>query len=131
TLHPHRFAVDEAHCVSQWGHDFRPEYSLLGQVRAKLGNPPTIALTATATHDVRQDIIRQLNLTDPQIFVTGFDRPNLLYESRNISKVSDKTADLLDLLQKDKGSGIIYCATRKNVDAVSDLLRNTLKDRPI
>jgi ATP-dependent DNA helicase RecQ len=130
-LRPNLFAVDEAHCISQWGHDFRPEYSLLGQVRNKLGNPPTIALTATATHDVRQDIIRQLNLTDPQIFVTGFDRPNLLYESRNISKVSDKTAQLLDLLQHDKGSGIIYCATRKNVDAVSDLLRNTLKDRPI
>ena len=72
------FAIDEAHCVSQWGHDFRPEYSRLGEVRQKLGSPPCIALTATATDDVRSDIIRQLGLQDPTIIVTGFDRTNLI-----------------------------------------------------
>src|SRR5262249_51246387 len=71
-------AVDEAHCVSHWGHDFRPEYLRLGEVRQKLGMPPTIALTATATEDVREDIIRGLNLNEPRIVITGFDRPNLV-----------------------------------------------------
>ncbi len=86
------FAVDEAHCVSQWGHDFRPEYSQLGYVREKLGKPPTIALTATATGDVRKDIVRQIGLSEPKIYVTGFDRPNLLYESRSMPKVKEKDA---------------------------------------
>src|SRR5882724_4065286 len=76
------FVIDEAHCVSQWGHDFRPEYSRLGEVRHLIGAPPTIALTATATDDVRNDIIRQLQMASPRIYVTGFDRPNLRYESR-------------------------------------------------
>src|SRR5437867_2998296 len=71
------FAIDEAHCISQWGHDFRPDYSQLGEVRRRLGAPPTIALTATATEDVRADIIQKLNLRDPHVVVTGFDRPNL------------------------------------------------------
>jgi ATP-dependent DNA helicase RecQ len=79
-------AVDEAHCISQWGHDFRPEYSRLGEARKKLGDPPTIALTATATDDVREDIIAQLGLREPTVVVTGFDRPGLLYESRRIAK---------------------------------------------
>ena len=72
-------AIDEAHCVSQWGHDFRPEYMRLGEARQKLGSPPCIALTATATEDVRDDIIRSIGLREPTIIVTGFDRPNLVY----------------------------------------------------
>src|SRR5688572_12135115 len=72
-LRPALFAIDEAHCISQWGHDFRPEYSRLGEVRQRLGLPPTIALTATATEDVRLDIIRGLQLKDPTVVVTGFD----------------------------------------------------------
>src|SRR2546421_9173371 len=79
------FVIDEAHCVSQWGHDFRPEYARLGEVRKLLGSPPTIALTATATDEVRADIIHQLEMAEPQIYVTGFDRPNLRYESRTIA----------------------------------------------
>ena len=74
-------AIDEAHCISQWGHDFRPEYLRLGEVRKQLGEPLTIALTATATPEVRADIVRNLELKDPAIHVTGFDRPNLSYQS--------------------------------------------------
>jgi ATP-dependent DNA helicase RecQ len=130
-LKPVLFAIDEAHCVSQWGHDFRPEYSRLGEVRQQLGSPPTIALTATATDDVRQDIIHHLQLHDPHIVVTGFDRTNLLYESRRVSKAADKAGELLNLLRQETGSGIIYCSTRKSVDEVTSLLSGRLKDRPI
>src|SRR5947208_17156752 len=90
TLKVKLLAIDEAHCISQWGHDFRPEYFRLGEVRKRLGSPPTIALTATATEDVRGDIIRHLALREPTVVVTGFDRPNLLYESVNRSKVKEK-----------------------------------------
>jgi ATP-dependent DNA helicase RecQ len=130
-LKPKLFAIDEAHCISQWGHDFRPEYSQLGDVRRRLGNPTTIALTATATDDVRGDIIRILGLEEPTIVVTGFDRPNLMYESRSVSKVSEKDALLLDLIKTNPGSGIVYCATRKAVDAVTSLLGERLTDRSV
>ena len=92
TLKPKLFAVDEAHCISQWGHDFRPEYARLGEVRQRLGDPPCIALTATATDDVRGDIHAQLGLREPRVVVTGFDRTNLLYECRRIAKVAEKDA---------------------------------------
>jgi len=130
-LRPKLFAVDEAHCISQWGHDFRTEYARLGEIRQRLGCPPTIALTATATEDVRDDIIRQLGLQDPSIFITGFDRPNLRYESRSINKVKEKDAELIRILQQETGSGIVYCATRKAVDALTSLLSENLPDRPI
>jgi ATP-dependent DNA helicase RecQ len=125
------FAVDEAHCISQWGHDFRPEYSQLGEVRKKLGSPPTIALTATATDDVRADIIQRLELREPSIVVTGFDRPNLAYESRRASKNAEKDCALIDLLRKELGSGIVYCSTRKAVDAVTAMLSENLADRSV
>lgn len=131
TLRPKLFAIDEAHCVSQWGHDFRPEYSRLGDVRKRLGNPPTIALTATATEDVRGDIIRQLELREPRVVVTGFDRVNLIYESRNLTKVKEKDEALLQMARAEKGSGIVYCATRKNVDAVAEMIAQALPDRPV
>ena len=130
-IRPALFAVDEAHCVSQWGHDFRPDYSRLGEVRQRLGSPPTIALTATATDDVREDIIRQLGLRDPTIVITGFDRPNLSYESRRVAKVKEKDAELLALCRDDVGSGIVYCSTRKNVEAVTAELSARLRDRPV
>src|SRR5208283_1401249 len=72
-------AVDEAHCISEWGHDFRPDYARLGLARRKLGSPPCVALTATATDAVRRDICDQLELRDPELFITGFDRPNLRF----------------------------------------------------
>jgi len=122
-------AIDEAHCISQWGHDFRPEYARLGEVRQRLGSPPTIALTATATEDVRQDIIHQLQLRDPSVVITGFDRLNLIYESRRVSKVAEKDAELLHILQNEPGSCIVYCATRKNVDLLSGTLASRLKGR--
>ena len=125
------FVIDEAHCISQWGHDFRPEYARLGEIRNLLGNPPTIALTATATDDVRADIIHQLEMPEPRVYITGFDRPNLRYESRTISKVKEKDAELIKLLRAEPGTGIVYCATRKNVDAVTSLLSANLKDRSI
>jgi len=130
-LKPKLFAIDEAHCISQWGHDFRPEYSRLGEVRKRFGSPPTIALTATATEDVRNDIIRRLELREPTIVVTGFDRPNLAYESRRMPKATQKDAELLDLLRQETGSCIIYCSTRKSVDEVTAMLGEQLKDRPI
>lgn len=130
-LKPSLFAIDEAHCVSQWGHDFRPEYSRLGEVRERLGSPPTIALTATATEDVRQDIIHHLALQEPNVYVTGFDRINLWYESRRIPSATDKPGELLALLQQELGSSIVYCSTRKSVDEVTSLLSGRLKDRPI
>src|SRR5687767_10909782 len=126
-LRPKLFAIDEAHCVSTWGHDFRPEYSRLGEVRRRLGNPPTIALTATATADVRDDIVRSLGLSEPKIYVTGFDRPNLRYESRNIAKVKERDAELLKLVSEMSGSGIVYCATRSAVDEVSAMLGEQLR----
>src|SRR5205823_6074685 len=125
------FAVDEAHCVSQWGHDFRPEYLRLGEVRKRLGSPPCIALTATATDDVREDIIHQLGLHDPTVVVTGFDRPNLSYQSRRLAKASEKEPELIGLLRQEPGSAIVYCSTRKAVDEVTSLLSGNLKDRPV
>ena len=130
-LKPTLFAIDEAHCVSQWGHDFRPEYSQLGHVRERLGSPVTIALTATATEDVRQDIVHNLQLKTPRVVVTGFDRTNLLYESRRTPKVSDKDTELLKLLRQETGSAIVYCSTRKTVDEVTGLLSGRLTDRPV
>jgi ATP-dependent DNA helicase RecQ len=125
-------AVDEAHCVSQWGHDFRPEYSRIGQVRADIGDPVTVALTATATDDVRADIIHLLHLREPSITITGFDRPNLKYESLRTRTYNDRDAALVSALRDVKqGSGIVYCSTRKAVDELVPMLREKLPGRTI
>jgi ATP-dependent DNA helicase RecQ len=130
-LRPKLLAIDEAHCISQWGHDFRPEYARLGDVREMLGSPPTIALTATATDDVREDIIRGLRLREPSVVITGFDRPNLMYESRRVSKVVEKDRMLIELLEQNPGDAIVYCSTRKSVDELSARLKQELRARPI
>src|SRR5687767_9922834 len=132
TLKPKLFAVDEAHCISQWGHDFRPEYARLGEVRQRqFGGVPCIALTATATADVRGDIHVRLGLKEPRVVITGFDRTNLLYESRRMSKVAEKEQELLKLMRQEPGSCIVYCSTRKAVDEVTAILAGNLKDRPV
>ena len=130
-LKPSLFAIDEAHCISQWGHDFRPEYQTLGQVRDALGRPPTIALTATATQEVRGDIVKSLGLDDPSVVVTGFDRPNLRYEARRIRGKREKKDQLLNFLDKEQGSGIVYCATRKSVDEMTGEIASRLPTRPV
>ena len=115
-------AVDEAHCVSEWGHDFRPSYLRLGQVREMLGGPPIAALTATATPEVRRDIVRQLGLREPAVLVTGFDRRNLVWHVLPARNDSEKDRLLLKLLRGRTGSAVVYASTRKNVDALTDLL---------
>ncbi|HEY0018353.1 MAG TPA: RecQ family ATP-dependent DNA helicase [Longimicrobium sp.] len=115
-------AVDEAHCVSEWGHDFRPSYLRLREVRKLLGDPPVAALTATATEEVRADIVRQLGLRDPAVLVTGFDRRNLVWHVLQAKNESEKDRLLLRLLKGRDGSAIIYASTRKAVDAITALL---------
>ncbi|MFZ5438582.1 MAG: RecQ family ATP-dependent DNA helicase [Myxococcota bacterium] len=114
------YAIDEAHCISQWGHDFRPDYALLGQVRKRLRPPRTVALTATATPEVREDITRVLLMKDPQIFVAGFDRPNLFLEVAQVTGDNDKKLACATLASE--GSGVIYCSTRKQAEAIHEHL---------
>lgn len=124
-------AIDEAHCISQWGHDFRPEYAQLGDFRRGIGNPTTAALTATATDDVRADIIRLLHLHEPAIFITGFDRPNLTYASLRMSGDNQRDAALQKLLHDTPGSVIVYASTRRAVDRVHALLTESMPDRAV
>src|SRR5437588_3092711 len=118
-----QIAIDEAHCISEWGHDFRPEYRELKKLRTHFPDVPVIALTATATERVRADIVKQLKLREPRCYVASFDRPNLTY------RVVPKTAPYEQLLafirSRPDNSGIVYCASRKSTES---LARNLSED---
>jgi ATP-dependent DNA helicase RecQ len=116
------FVVDEAHCVSQWGHDFRPDYLGLAPIVNRLGRPPILALTATATSDIRDDIIRQLGMHEPLITITGFARPNLRFEVRRTVNDGIKDCIIEDTLSQRPGPGIIYAATIKEATRLYEKL---------
>ena len=121
-VHVQLLAVDEAHCISQWGHDFRPDYARLGNFRTRIGNPQTVALTATATTLVQQDIVDILKLDQPSRFVTGFARENLRLQVNSPNGNADKDDQLVEFLKAHPGCGIIYASTRKNCEHLVELL---------
>ncbi|MBX6314081.1 MAG: ATP-dependent DNA helicase RecQ, partial [Isosphaeraceae bacterium] len=126
-IKPALLAIDEAHCISEWGHDFRPDYARLGHARRALGMPPCIALTATATDLVRRDIADQLDLREPAQFVTGFDRPNLVYRVIEARKDEEKLAAVARILDRNPGSSIIYASSRKRCEAIGRFLDYDLR----
>ncbi len=120
----HLLAVDEAHCISEWGHDFRPDYTRLADIRRIMGNPTTIALTATATPEVQQDIVRQLGLESDQVrkFHAGIERPNLHLDVEHVWGDDDKIKHICEVYKEHPGSGIVYFTLIKTLEQFSDRL---------
>jgi ATP-dependent DNA helicase RecQ len=121
---PSLFVVDEAHCVSQWGHDFRPDYLRLGEVREALGRPPLLALTATAAPPVREEIIERLGMREPQVIVKGFDRPNIWLGVERFHDAERKTAAVVDAVAGSRPPGIVYVATQRGAEQLAAVLRD-------
>lgn len=116
-------AIDEAHCISEWGHEFRPSYRTVGRYRLLLGHPPTLALTATATPNTREDIIQVLGLERPVLAISSFDRPNLYFEVEKVEDERSRFEALLPRLKHLEGSAIVYLPTRNRTDGMTKLLR--------
>lgn len=126
------YAIDEAHCISEWGHDFRPEYRNIRPTIGKIGNAPVIALTATATDKVRTDIKKCLGISDAKEFKSSFNRPNLYYEVRQKRTDDDTNKQIIMFIRQNPGkSGIIYCLSRKKVEELAEILKaNEIKAAP-
>jgi ATP-dependent DNA helicase RecQ len=119
------FVVDEAHCISEWGHDFRPDYLFLPRAVRDLGSPPVLALTATATPRVREDILRSLKMRSPEVVVTSFNRPNLTYRVLPAKEKKDKLPLILDVVRNAAAPGIVYATTRKECEELAAHLRRS------
>ena len=119
------FVVDEAHCISEWGHNFRPDYLFLPRAVKDLGSPPVLALTATATPRVREDILRSLRMRSPEVVVTSFNRPNLTYRVREAKKKEQKLPLILDVIRNTPPPGIVYATTRKECEELAASLRRS------